>query len=194
MSSPELFLLGSANRDFVAGIAPAPAQNPETTGVVTLYCLGAGLAAFFGLGPLVAVIVILTPGAILRSMTNPAPSETRNSESLRISTVVWGLVWVFGWSALIFYSLRRAWRRTREEKEFRQGCRVVFGKILDSSASLGASGEYNVLAKYQVQSPSGTILEGSGSRDRQDLLGRLLPEPGTRVAVGYLDDEHHRLL
>ncbi|MFN8527071.1 MAG: hypothetical protein U0670_00475 [Anaerolineae bacterium] len=48
--------------------------------------------------------------------------------------------------------------------------------------------------KYQFVSPTGATLAGKLARSRNDLRGKLLPEPGNSVKVLYVDDQTYLLL
>lgn len=63
-----------------------------------------------------------------------------------------------------------------------------------SGETASKSRSYWVSLKYQVKSPTGKVLKGSGRAHRQDLEGKQLPPVGTPVAVLYADDHAHMVL
>jgi hypothetical protein len=90
---------------------------------------------------------------------------------------------------ILFHSTYE-WLRTSRlvrEGELREG------EIEESKITRSKSGR-TLRIKYSVLTPVGTRVTGQQSRLRNDLRNDNPPEPGTKVAVLYLDEKTHRIL
>jgi hypothetical protein len=71
---------------------------------------------------------------------------------------------------------------------------VLDGKLLLCNAAAYSEGGYHVSIVFGFRSPTGRILDGRASALRDDLKGRPLPQPDSKVAVLYLDDGNYQVL
>jgi hypothetical protein len=101
--------------------------------------------------------------------------------------VVWcGLV--FGAFFYNLYILLK-WRRLARDGELTEG------EIIHCSGEKDSDGDYHLKAEVRFRSPqTGEWLQGTYSPKRNDLKGKSLPGPGTRVHVIYLDDKTYEAL
>jgi hypothetical protein len=69
------------------------------------------------------------------------------------------------------------------------------GEIVHCSGERDSDGDFILRAEVRFRSPqTGAWLEGTYSPTRNDLKGKGLPGPGTRVHVLYLDDKTYEAL
>src|SRR5262249_40626604 len=97
-------------------------------------------------------------------------------------------------------------RRVLKDRHLAKNGQIIEGKLakIEGHREKGEGSEgYRVTAWYSFAPPTGNSLSGKNSLIRNDLVRRRgffrweydpLPEPGTPVAVIYLDDKHYRML
>ncbi len=74
---------------------------------------------------------------------------------------------------------------------------LVYGTIREIhgySTGSGKNRRYMVRVSYAFTAPDGGAYNGEQKRTRSDLRNRALPEPGTAVAIAYVDGSHYKML
>jgi hypothetical protein len=174
-SNDEPFLLNPRNRDFVQGEARYIANLRINWSLDGLLGSVANTLAIPGI---ILLIIFSLPSMHLFDIQTYVIFFVC---SVCLAAAVWGL------------RLRNFVRLSRDG-------RVIPGAVMKATARHSKDGDYTVTVWYSFVSPVGNKVVGKNSMLRSDVRAephrgfRTLPEPGTSVAVIYVDDKHFRML
>jgi hypothetical protein len=176
--TPEPFIVNPRHRGTLANdafrntYAGPPAWKKYRVAVPVLLGLGVAGLVLVGLG--------------VNSLRGDGPSFSTGLGLLGLGLVTWAV-----WQAVLVVRTER-----RERRLAAQG-RLVPGRIVSCRGGLDPSEHgrsYYLDVVYRVQGPAGEMITGTKSLPRDDLHGQPLPQPGTPVAVLFLDEKVHDVL
>jgi hypothetical protein len=110
------------------------------------------------------------------------PYKTNYYVLIAIAVIIWQLINVF-----------RFIRAYRRDRLLEQEGRVITGSVTKSR--LGKKDRtQHLFLEYEFLSPQGTTVQGKQDHARQDLDPEHVPEPGTKIAIVYQNDQIFRAL
>jgi len=132
------------------------------------------------------------------------PASTNSLALNGYFMTVFGLIG--GLVALVFL-VSHVWQYYRDDVLIRKG-RLLMGEVLKCRADLNVTqtslesnnygnplrGHHFIELTYIFNTPEGNDIEATVKARRNDLVGQLLPEFGTSVAVLYLNDRCYKIL
>lgn len=177
-------------------------MNPEHEAIVqgesrTLPPLESRFVMLVGL-PLVVIALGLIYYTVMRwGAIIPAVRAGANTPP---DTLLNGLLWtlgtfIFGVFVLGMYVSELSRIRKRRTLEKRGG--IVWGEVVTAIGKRERSGDLRITVEYQFEQPDRRrkrTLNGQVTERRNDLKDKVLPVPGTPVAVLYLNPTNYELL
>jgi hypothetical protein len=127
---------------------------------------------------------------ILYLPDNPATSRLPTNE-IAMSLVIFVLVWNAVVLIIFLLSALKVW----DNIQLNRKGQLIDGELYDISGSTDGDGDYQITVKFTFFEPdNGEQIHGKTHSQRNDLKGNLLPLPGTRLAIFYLNKDNYRVL
>lgn len=178
-----LFLMHPGCWPLLKGDRNNPILSRRCRGTYFGVCLFVGL----GLGLLIVSFLILQPppqpAKDIYGIPSPPLPRRGIEDFLAVFAMALFLFCAAGW--LLYTTLKR---RTLEKTG-----RLLLGKLVSVKLRYSKQG-YMVVVSYHFKNPEGIVLTGKSKNLRSNLKKRVLPSPGTPVAVLYARDDYFDIL
>jgi hypothetical protein len=173
--------------------------NPVNRGVAMGYSRWAGGAveqrdASLGLGLIIGMGAVF--GTMFLSMFICVAIMMKASWIL----ILFGVFAPIGVAALLAKKVLELRTNSRINQRFAHeggtllGGEITSARIRHTGSSRQHTRHRHIGIEYRFQAPDGQMLTGKGMSRYETPKGSVLPPPGTRVAVLYLDERHYKAL
>lgn len=170
---PAVFTLVKGNEKYLRG----ESERPATTSVVTL-------------GVISAIIIVI---AVFMFSTTFSMAGPVSDSPFLLFMGIFALVVVIMVFSMV-REIQRANRLAANGVVLVGQATHIHGRWVSSGSGSSRSRSYKVTVQCRVKLPDGRIFSAQGTATRGDLRNAVLPNPGTPVAVLYVDDKDYMVL